>query len=548
MASSVQPTVVVIFGANGDLTWRKLLPALYNLHLDGYLPEQMAIVGMGRGTESDKIFQDKMLTGIDKFSRRGKAVHDEWAPFAQRLTFLTTELGNRQGYARLRRSIEKMAKGWGIEQPNLLFYLSVSPSLIETIVDQLDQAGLVREFPGARIVVEKPFGHDLKTARELNQMLGRVFEERQIYRIDHYLGKETVQNILAFRFANTLFEPIWNRNYIDHVQITVSEEVGLEGRGGYYEGAGALRDMIQNHLLQLLCMVCMEPPNSFNSEEVRGRKVDVLRAIRKFKPEEVSHYAVRGQYASGWMKGQAVPGYREEPRVTRDSRTETYAAVMLFVDNWRWQGVPFYIRTGKRMSEKVSTITVQFKPAPLRIFPTKAAENLQSNALTFSIYPSSAIRLRIQSKQPGLKMYLNPVDLEFDYRDAYVGEPPEAYETLLLDALRGDPTLFMRADQVEAAWEIITPILDAWGSGPAPDFPNYSAGTWGPPEADALIARDGHHWLGPLLKARELEPPRKRVSKSKADAAAPHSNGSGVPAAPSAMASSSGSEPADKKS
>ncbi len=541
MPTSVQPTVIVIFGANGDLTWRKLVPALWNLHLDGYLPPQTAIIGMGRGAESDTAFQGKMLTGVDKFSRQGKADPAQWAEFGPKLQFLTSELGDPKGYGRLKRVIEKLGKDWGLAQPNLLFYLSVSPSLIGKIVDSLDEAGLVKEFPGARIVVEKPFGHDLESAKALNHLLRRVFEERQIYRIDHYLGKETVQNILAFRFANALFEPIWNRNYIDHIQITVAEEVGVEGRAGYYETAGALRDMIQNHLLQLLCMVCMEAPNAYQSEEIRGRKVDVLRAIRKFRPDEVSQVAVRGQYGPGWMKGQPVIGYRQEPRVVDKSRTETYAAIQLFIDNWRWQGVPFYIRTGKRMPEKVSTITVQFKPVPHRLFAAQAAENAHPNQLTFSIYPSSAIRLRVQSKQPGLKMYLNPVDLEFDYRDAYVGEPPEAYETLLLDALRGDPMLFMRADQVEAAWEVLMPIIDAWNAAPAPDFPNYAADAWGPSDADALIARDGHHWITPTFK------PAPEVEKKSARKPAASKPKAAAPPAVAAPATGTGPEREEKK-
>jgi glucose-6-phosphate 1-dehydrogenase len=346
------------------------------------------------------------------------------------------------------------------------------------------------------MVFEKPFGHDLKSATELNIRLGQLFKEEQIYRIDHYLGKETVQNILALRFANALFEPVWNCNYIDHIQITAAEDIGIEDRGNYFEQAGALRDMVQNHILQLLCMVAMEAPVSFDANEVRNKKLDVLRAIRKWNREEVHHNAVRGQYEAGWIEGHKVKAYREEKNVGPDSKVETFAAVKFYVDNWRWKDVPVYVRTGKAMHSKSTLVTLQFKPAPQYAFPEEAAETWRPNRLTISISPREDIRLRFQTKQPGPHMgMLQPVDMTFSYSDAYGDNQPEAYETLLEDIIEGNPTLFMRADQVEAAWEIIQPILDAWKTRPAVDFPNYAPGTWGPEDAEALIARDGHHWV-----------------------------------------------------
>lgn len=397
-------------------------------------------------------------------------------------------------YSKIDAIAKEREKEFGIH-PNILFYMAVAPQLVPTIVKNLGHLDICHDTKCTRIVVEKPFGHDLESAKEMNEMLAEYFTEEQIFRIDHYLGKETVQNILALRFANALFEPIWNRNYIDHVQITAAETVGVEGRGDYYENSGALRDMIQNHILQLLCMVGMETPVSFNSNEIRNKKVDVLNAIRKISKDEVQDYAARGQYDEGWMEGEKVPGYRQEQKVEPSSNTETFAAVKFYIDNWRWQGVPFYVRTGKHLHEKSTALTIQFKPAPAFAFPKEAAETWRPNRLSISISPEMDINLRFQAKRPGQAMILSPVDMVFNYKDEYNGEEPEAYETLLYDVMGGDATLFMRADQVEAAWEVVMPILDVWKARKPLDFPNYSPGSWGPEDAEALIARDGHNWI-----------------------------------------------------
>jgi len=492
-STKISPTIIVILGAAGDLAWRKLLPAIYNLYLDKWIPGEFSVIGVGHGKLSLQEFEKHLHEGVDKNSRRGKTKKSEWNAFAKCLTYVRGEFNALSTYSTIEKQIRSLEKKWKTTA-NLIFYMAVPPFEFEDIAIKIGQSKLASDKLHSRIVIEKPFGHDLESAKHLNNLLHGMFDESQIYRIDHYLGKETVQNILAFRFANALFEPTWDRNYIDNVQITVSEQLGVENRGNYYETAGALRDMIQNHLLQLLCLIAMEPPVSFEADEIRNRKVDVLNALRKILPGEVPQCAVRGQYGPGWIEGKKVKGYRQEPDVSKTSGKETFAAVKLFIDNWRWQGVPFYLRTGKRLNESICVITIQFKPVPHQPFPDEATGNWQPNRLILNIQPHMGIRLRFQAKRPGLKMLLYPVDMQFNYNESYSSGTPEAYETLLLDIMEGDSTLFMRADQVEAAWKVLMPIIDSWENNPSVNFPNYEAGMQGPEAAEALIARDGHSW------------------------------------------------------
>ena len=491
----LNPTILFIFGGSGDLTNRKLMPALYNLFLDNYLPEKFVVIGVGRTSfASDDEYRKKLLEGVEQFSRRKNEIGDKWKTFSETISYHELDLLDDATYGKINDWINNKAKDWN-EKPTVIYYLSVAPQLAPAIAKKLSDHKLCEDVATTRMVFEKPFGHDLKSAMELNELLSKMFKEDQIYRIDHYLGKETVQNILAFRFANTLFEPIWNSKYIDHIQITAAETVGVEDRGSYYEQAGAMRDMVQNHILQLLCMIAMEPPVSFDANEIRNKKVDVLHAIRKFESEDVNENAVRGQYSAGWIKGKEVQSYRQEKNVSPQSAVDTFAAVKFFVDNWRWENVPFYVRTGKYMHDKTTLITIVFKKPPHYSFPDEAADTWRSNRLTFSIQPQMDIRMRFQAKKPGPEMNLNPVDMTFNYAEAYNGTEPEAYETLLEDVIEGNATLFMRADQVEAAWKVITPILETWQKRPPVDFPNYAPDSWGPEDAEALIAKDGHHWI-----------------------------------------------------
>lgn len=491
-----QPAIVTIFGAAGDLTKRKLMPALYNLFLDKQLPPKFLVIGVSRQGDEES-FRTYMKDGLAQFSRRGAADPDKWAEFAQNVTYITGEFDNADTFTRLCAKIKDTEKSFGFKAAHV-FYLSTPPSIFSLIADGLGECGLAADRDNARIVIEKPFGRSLESSESLNNELLKSFDEKQIYRIDHYLGKETVQNILAFRFANALYEPVWNRRYVDHVQITVGEDVGVEKRGGYYETSGALRDMVQNHLLQLMCMVAMEPLVSFDADEVRNKKVDVLKAVRPLTNANPHDYAVRGQYGPGAKDGQFVPGYRQEQGVDPLSTTETYVALRLYVDNWRWQDVPFYLRTGKRMTRKMSQIVIVFRPVPHLMFAADAIESFEPNRLIINIQPDEGIILKFMAKEPGTGMNLSTVAMGFDYDKTFQASSREAYETLLQEVISGDTTLFMRDDQERVAWKIVEPLLNAWQSRPSNTFPNYSAGTWGPEAADMLLARDGRSWANPM--------------------------------------------------
>ena len=496
--TSKEPTAIVITGAAGDLAWRKLVPALYDLHADQCLPERFAVVGVDMKPMNDNQFREHLRDGVGQFSRHGLTNDGQWDSFARHLQFINADFSEPNAFAGLSERLCGFDKEWNTKACRI-FYLAVPSKMVETIAAQLGTEKLCNDREHSRIVVEKPFGRDLTSAVALNKSLTSIFLESQIYRIDHYLGKETVQNILAFRFANALLEPIWDRRYIDHIQITVAESIGIEHRGAYYEQAGALRDMIQNHLLQVLCLVAMEPMVSFDADEIRNKKIDVLHAIRPIEPVNVHRFAARGQYGAGWIKGEKVDGYRSEFGVDPNSQSETFAALKLFVDNWRWQDVPFYLRTGKRLPFKFSEVVIQFRPVPHQSFPASAIRDLHPNRLIIRIQPEEGISIRFQAKQPGPAIRLRPVDMRFSYREAFGDSSPEAYETLLLDVIHGDATLFKRDDQVEAAWSAIMPVLDAWEAAPPIDFPNYQAGTWGPESAEVLIAQDGRSWFQPTI-------------------------------------------------
>jgi glucose-6-phosphate 1-dehydrogenase len=500
------PTLIVIFGAGGDLTWRKLVPALYSLFVDSHMPERIEILGLDRRPMDDAAFRERMRDGVSRFARRAATAGSRWDEFAACLHFVCGDFGGAACHAALDKRIAEAGASWG-RTPNRIYYFAVPPDMVGALATELGASGLTGDPAHTRVVVEKPFGSDLASARALNEVLSRVFDESQIYRIDHYLGKETVQNILAFRFANALFEPIWNQRYIDHVQITVAESVGVAHRGGYYEKAGALRDMIQNHLMQVLCLVAMEPPVAFDAGEIRNRKADVLHALRPIPMDRLHEFAARGQYGAGWIEGEKIVGYREEEGVAAHSFTETFAALKLFVDNWRWQGVPFYLRTGKRLPVKATEVCIRFLPAPHRSFPPAAVGDWPPNQLVLQIQPDEGIRLRFQAKRPGLQLRLASADMRFSYRATFEDEPPEAYETLLLDVMLGDATLFKRVDQVEAAWQVVDPILEAWQATAPEDFPNYRAGSWGPESAELLIAQDGRTWTMPTAANEDAARP-----------------------------------------
>jgi glucose-6-phosphate 1-dehydrogenase len=491
-----EPCAIVIFGASGDLTKRKLIPSLYNLASYHLLPKNFSIIGISRSDWTDEGFQNQL--GKDLAQLGTQPVDPNiWSEFQGRMLYCSGSFDDPKTYEKLGQRLAESAKRLGTNG-NVLFYLSVQPSFFATIAKMLAQYGLTREEGNwRRVIIEKPFGHDLPSALELNRNLTSALQEHQIYRIDHYLGKETAQNLLVFRLGNAVFEPIWNRRYIDHFQLTVAESIGVEGRGAFYESAGAFRDVMQNHMFMLLALIAMEPPNSLQGEAVRNEKVKLLQAVRSTTPEEALASTVRGQYGPGQVGGQSVPGYRQERNVNPESTVETYAAVKLMIDNWRWAGVPFYLRSGKRLAQRTTKIVVRFKVPPLALFGSNENEMIAPNRLIFNIQPDEGITFQVRAKVPGPTLATNAVHLDFDYSQFGDRAPTTGYEKLLYDCMVGDSTLFHRSDMVEAAWEAAQPILDAWGNNPPKDFPNYAAGTWGPAAADELLERDVHKWWYP---------------------------------------------------
>jgi len=494
-ATVPDPFTLVIFGASGDLTRRKLVPAVYDLWCDGLLPPEFTVIGYARSAGTDEAFRAGLRTGVEAGSRAEVLDEATWQRFASRLRYVCGPYDDPTGF----RALDKRLKeGTGQGAANVLWYLATPPSSFPAVIASLGESGLARrgaaDAPWSRIIIEKPFGRDLSGARNLNARLLTAFDERQIFRIDHYLGKETVQNILVLRFANSIFDPLWNAKYVDHVQVTVAEQVGVEGRGPYYEQAGALRDIVQNHMMHLLCLVAMEPPLALEADAVRDEKVKVLRSLRPIPPECAADGVVRGQYGGGEMGGEPVCAYRDEEGVADESLTETFVAMKLFIDNWRWAGVPFYVRTGKRMAVRMTEISIHFKPIPQVLFGAPPRGPLPPNILAVRIQPNDGISMRFQVKVPGPAMRIEPYQMDFGYAETFTAAP-QAYERLILDAALGDSTLFTRSDEVEAAWAFLDPILEGCRRCPEGCLPTYPAGSWGPAAADALIEADGRNWI-----------------------------------------------------
>jgi len=494
MNRSPEPCAMVIFGGSGDLTRRKLVPALYNLSRKRMIPGGFTILGISRSPMKDEEYRSRLREWVDKAEEAAPSDPETWEPFSQGIYYLPANFHDAAMYARLKEVLAAYdtRRGTG---GNRIFYLATAPSDYVDIIRNLGSAGMAREDSGwVRAIIEKPFGRDLASARALNREVSAVFREDQVYRIDHYLGKETVQNLLVFRFANGIFEPIWNRQYVDHVQITAAENIGVGTRGAYYEEAGALRDMIQNHMMQLLTLVAMEPPPDFAPNSVRDEKAKVLRSIRPCTPEEVGRVAVRGQYGRGFVGGREMPAYREEQGVSPNSTTETFAAIRFTIDNWRWAGVPFYVRTGKNLAKRATEIAILFRRTPHLIFRQAPTDQVESNVLALRIQPDEGITLKFEAKLPGQSMNIRPVSMDFRYGSTFGPHLSSAYERLLLDCMVGDPTLFDRIDSVELAWSLVQPFLDRWSSTDGGPIPTYASGSWGPAEADALLARENRRW------------------------------------------------------